>query len=42
MENLNDNDYIELKNKINTEELLKFDLGYLKKGYATFCKKCYG
>ena len=42
MHNLSENDYYLLNNNTDREELLKFDLGYLKKGYATFCQKCNG
>ncbi len=42
MENLNEDDYILLDDNLNKEDLLKFDLGFLPKGYATFCKKCNG
>jgi len=35
------NDYIELE-KITPEELIKFDIGFIKKGYLTFCKNCNG
>jgi organic radical activating enzyme len=35
------NDFYDL-NKKNKIDLLKHDLGFLNKGYATFCKNCYG
>ncbi len=38
----NDNDFIEIKNISSAEDLLKFDLGYTKLGYITFCKNCNG
>ncbi len=38
----NDNDFIHLNENTNKEEILKFDIGFLKKGYATFCSKCNG
>ena len=37
----NPNDYINLEN-ITPEELIKFDIGFIKKGYLTFCKNCNG
>ncbi len=38
---INDNDFCDL-NKINKYQLLEHDLGFLKLGYSTFCKNCYG
>ena len=38
---VNDNDFCDLK-KITKYQLLEHDLGFLKLGYATFCKNCYG
>tara|TARA_B100000767_G_scaffold232638_1_gene224629 strand:+ start:474 stop:1742 length:1269 start_codon:yes stop_codon:yes gene_type:complete len=35
------NDFIDLEN-ISPEELIKFDIGFIKKGYLTFCKNCNG
>ena len=35
------NDFYDL-NKNNKFDLLAHDLGFLEKGYATFCKNCYG
>ena len=35
------NDYLDLENT-TAEELIKFDVGFIKKGYLTFCKNCNG
>ena len=35
------NDYLDLE-KTTPEELIKFDIGFIKKGYLTFCKNCNG
>jgi organic radical activating enzyme len=35
------NDFIDLENT-SPEELIKFDVGFIKKGYLTFCKNCNG
>ena len=37
----NDNDFCDL-DKVSKLELLEHDLGFLKLGYATFCKNCNG
>jgi organic radical activating enzyme len=37
----NENDYVDLK-AISKEDLIKFDLGYTKLGYVTFCDNCNG
>lgn len=34
--------YFSLKGKVNKRELLEFRLGYNRKGYVEFCKKCKG
>ena len=38
----NENDYISLNEGTKSEEILKFDLGFSKLGYVTFCKNCNG
>lgn len=38
---LNENDYVDL-NTITKEDLIRFDLGYTKLGYVTFCDNCNG
>ena len=38
----NENDYISLNEGTKSEEILKFDLGFPKLGYVTFCKNCNG
>ena len=35
------NEYLDLENT-TPEELIKFDVGFIKKGYLTFCKNCNG
>ena len=38
----NENDYVSLDEDTKPEEILKFDLGFPKLGYVTFCKNCNG
>jgi organic radical activating enzyme len=38
---LNDNDYVNLSD-VSSEDLIKFDLGFTKLGYITFCDNCNG
>ena len=38
----NENDFISLDTNPKPEEILKFDLGFPKLGYVTFCKNCNG
>ena len=37
----NENDFVYL-DKISSEDLIKFDLGYTDLGYVTFCNNCNG